>query len=98
MTLHFDVDALPRRTAHATHALMAAGSIAYGNGSGPFTAAEVCIYDGEALTVRSTAAALREAAKWGLVIGLAGLWTPGWLALEHRREFEERYLRDTEQL
>lgn len=90
-------DSLPRRTAHAVHALMAAGSIAYGNGPGPFTAAEVCVYDSwEALSPRHTAAALREAQKLGLAMFVPpSYWTPTNAALALRGAFEERFLRDT---
>src|SRR5438045_2742998 len=95
----FDVEKLPRRAAHATHALSAASAIGDGGGYGPFTAAEVCVHDSfEALSPRHTAAALRQAQKLGLAMyvpGGAGYWTATNFALEHRRAFEERFLRDT---
>lgn len=98
--MSLDVDALPARAAHAIHALMAASDIAYGNGIGPFTAAEVCVYDAgyEAITSSHTGAALREAAKLGLCAYIPpGYWTPTNLARDHKRAFEERFLRDEEE-
>lgn len=95
----FDVNDLPRRLAHATHALMAAANVMEGNGPGPLTSAEVCVYDAEALSPRHTGAALREARKKGLVMyvpGGEGYWTPTNFALGYKREFEDRYLRETE--
>lgn len=68
----FDVDALPRRQAHALGALFAATESVAG-GHVP-TAAEVCLYDEEAVSVKATAAALREAAKRGLCYCMSGYW------------------------
>ncbi len=61
----------------------------------PVTAAEVCIYDEEALSVHSTGCALREAAHRGLAVFTGRYWVPTFLALNLRHEFEERYLCDT---
>lgn len=93
----FDVDRLPPRVAHAVYALMAAANVSYGNGQGPFTAAEVCVYDAhwEALTPRHTGAALREAQEMGFAVYVAGgYWTPTNFSLEHRSEFTDRFLSD----
>lgn len=92
-----DVDKLPPRVAHAVHALMYASLPGGGGGFGPFTAAEVCVYDAnwEAFSPSHTGAALREAQKRGLVIFVpGGYWTPTNLALDHRRAFERRFLAD----
>jgi hypothetical protein len=88
---------LPRRTAHAAYALLAA----WADISMPLTAAEVCVYDSEAPSVLSTACALREAQRAGLAT-----YTPRWrsdgrlwiatnLAHEYRAALEDRYLADT---
>lgn len=87
-----DVDALPRRTAHATHALLVAST----EHKSPVTAAEVCIYDSEALSARSTGAALREARRLDLAAFTGQYWIPWGAALDQRRDFESRFLRDTE--
>lgn len=93
-----NVDELPPRVAHAVHGLLAASSIGMGGGSGPFTAAEVCVYDFDALSPRGTGAALREAAKRGLVVFVPPrYWTPTNATLDHRRAFEDRALRDEDQ-
>jgi hypothetical protein len=83
---------IPRRTAHATHALLTASK----EHNMPVTAAEVCIYDEEALSVRSTGSALREARVRGLAVFTGLYWIPTNFALDLRREFEERFLADTE--
>lgn len=91
-----DVEALPRRVAHAVHAFLACADIAYGNGAGPFTAAEICVYDSyEALTPRHTGAALREASKLGLAQRWDRYWTSTFLAAEFKTAFEDRFLRET---
>jgi hypothetical protein len=65
---------------------------------GPYKAAEIMLYDVEAMSPAGTGAALREARKRGLAACWGrGLWSSSLLALEHRSAFEERYLRDTEQ-
>lgn len=90
------IDQLPARVAHATHALMESSG-AYAYGTGPRTAREACEYDApwEALTPRHTAAALREAARRGLVAYVPrGLWMPTNVAYAHRNALEARYLRD----
>lgn len=92
------VAALPRRVAHAMHALLAASS-AYGAGQGPHTAAEVCVYDShEAYSPRHTGQALRQAQARGLCVNAGGYWFPTNLAYEHRRAFEERYIADEDLL
>ena len=92
-----NVAELPARVAHATHALMAASHPSMGGGQGPFTAAEVCIYDApwEALSARHTGAALREAQRRGLAVHIpGGYWIPTGLAYEARSALEDRYLAD----
>lgn len=96
-----EVDALPRRVAHAVHALLVceADDLPYG----PFTAAEVCIFDGpDAFSPLHTGAALREArdmdlvSLWGRQKGV-GLWSPTNKALDAKLQFETRFLRETEE-
>lgn len=90
-------DSFPRRVAHAVHALMEVTNDPSLGPYGPFKASEVVLYDSEALTARHTARALREAQRYGLAMYLGrGLWTAGNSALDHRRDFERRYMRDTE--
>lgn len=86
-----DVAELPRRVAHATHALISRGRDA----GMPVTAAEVCEYDEEAVSVRATAAALREASHKNLAMNLRGLWVPTALASSYREALERRFLDDT---
>jgi hypothetical protein len=63
----------------------------------PPKAAEVCLYDGEAVSVKATAAALRAAQREGLAIFVPpDLWTPTFRAMDQRAAFEDRYLADTE--
>lgn len=97
-----DVQSLPRRTAHAVHALLAASNTVQGGQHLP-PAHDVCLWDGEALSVRGTAAALVHAQRLGLAVYVPdmqnralGYWTPTQLALEHRRAFEDRYLAETD--
>lgn len=91
------LDALPRRVAHAVHALMEVRNDVTVGPYGPFKASEIVLYDGEALTARHTARALREAQRHGLAFYVGhGLWTATHLALDNCRAFEERYLADTE--
>lgn len=88
-----DVDALPRRTAHAMHALFEASREL----RMPPTAAETCVYDEEAVSVKATAAALREAQRRGLAANARGFWfVAGDALLLGRRPFERRWLVDTE--
>lgn len=88
-----DVDKLPRRTAHAVHALLYAS---YEAGM-PVSAAEICVYDSEAISVRATGAALREARRLGLAEYYPPYWVASYIAGNHRKDFEERYLNDTEE-
>lgn len=82
-----------RRAAHATHALLVAGD----EQGAPAAAAEVAVYDSEALNTRSAAAALREASRVGLCMRVPPrYWTPTQRARGLRRELEDRYLADTE--
>lgn len=91
---------LPRRVAHVTYALMESSS-PYAYGVGPRTTREVMEYDSEALTLSSTFDALSRAMGIGLVartFGRPTLWFPTNLAYDHRSAFEDRFLRDTEDL
>ena len=88
------VAALPRRTAHALHALLEVEHDPSLEG-GPFLASEVVVYDEEALTARSTAAALRAAQRLGLAVCAGGYWTPTFRAYDLRGALEERYLEET---
>lgn len=97
MSGRLDVEALPRRVAHAVHALMEIRNDVTVGPYGPYRASEIVLYDGEAMSVRATAAALREAQKRGLAVYVGrGLWTAAGIALDHRRAFEDRYIRETE--
>jgi hypothetical protein len=82
--------------AHATHALLAA----WHDLNMPLHASEVCIYDSEALSVKSTAAALREAQNYGLVFytgqNNGRCWIATNLAHELRRQLEDRFLAETD--
>jgi hypothetical protein len=92
------IEALPRRVAHAAYAVIAAAKV--GGEYGPFTAAEVCIYDEEAMSVKGTAAALREAQKRQLAMyvpGGEGYWTATNYALDNWTALQDRFLRDTGQ-
>lgn len=95
-----DVEALPRRVAHATYALLHLPEIEREYPYGPYKASEVLLCDGESYSAQMTGAALREAQKKGLcmyVPGGEGYWTPTNLAREHKRAFEDRYLRETDE-
>jgi hypothetical protein len=87
---------LPRRTAHAVHALLVA-SQEHGM---PVTAGEVQVFDEEAIRVQATAKGLADARRLDLTTytGRSGgvrYWIPTVLALNLRRHFEDRYLDDT---
>lgn len=91
---------LPRRVAHAAHALMESSS-PYAYGVGPRTTREVMEYDSEALTLSSTFEALSRAMRRGLVARTFGrpvLWFPTNLAYDLRGPLEDRFLLDTEGL
>ncbi len=96
MTLALDpskverVAALPRRTAHALHALIESSR----DLKMPALAREVILYDGEAMTVRSTSAGLRHAQFLGLAVFTGRYWTPTNAALDLRYALEDRYLRE----
>ncbi len=87
------VAALPRRTAHAAHALLACCA----DMRGPAKVNEVIMYDAEALSTRATAAALSGARRarladyWG-----RGVWVPTIHAHDLRAALEDRFLADTE--
>lgn len=86
------VEELPRRTAHAAHALL----VASGEHGGPPTAAEVCIYDEESLSPLATGQALHGAYMRGLCVRTAGgYWCPSNRCYELRPWLEDRFLRET---
>jgi hypothetical protein len=87
-----DVDALPRRQAHALHAVFA---WCHENPNSFPTAAEACVFDEESDGPLSTGCALREARKRGLCALVDGGWLPIGDALTvGRQPFEDRVARD----
>lgn len=82
---------LPRRVAHAVHALLFATK----DLNMPPTSAEIVIYDEESSSAQETAAALRQAQKLGLAAFTGRYWVAAEAARSRVREFEERYLADT---
>jgi hypothetical protein len=88
------VASLPQRTAHVVHALMASSR----DHNMPVTAAEICLYDSEALSVRATGMALAHARKLRLAVYTGKYWIPSFVALDMRHAFEERFLDETEEL
>jgi hypothetical protein len=86
------VDELPRRTAHALHALLACAK----DIGGPVIASEVVLYDSEAPNARGTAQALRAGARRGYCFCIKGTWWTTNALYEMQRALEDRYLRDTE--
>lgn len=87
------VVALPRRTAHAAHALLTT----IREDGGPVKASEVVVYDSEALGVNSTASALQSARRHGLAEYWGqGVWAASLRASDLRRALEDRFLADTE--
>lgn len=92
-----EVESLPRRTAHAAHALLECASDLSGEKARSVpTAAEVMLYDVEALSVRATGRALAAAASLGLAVRVPPRY---WVATNRahglRRELEDRFLRET---
>lgn len=83
---------LPRRVAHATHALV---EMSRERGM-PVTAGEAVLYDEEALDARATGRALQRARDRGLAVNAGRYWVPTNLALELRTDLEDRYLTDTQ--
>lgn len=80
--------ALPSRVAHVLHALMARWSDA----GEAVTAAQVCEYDSEAVTVQHTAAALSYARRYGLASTAApGRWYATRKAERMRVALEARF-------
>lgn len=61
----------------------------------PPTAAEVCIYDSEALSPRATAAALTHGQRLGYCATISGIWTAGTRLHDIHGDLEDRYLRET---
>lgn len=86
------VNKLPRRTAHAVHALLVASA----EHAMPVTAAEVQVYDEEAIRFQATAKGLAHARRLDLAIYTGRFWIPSVLASSLRRRFEDRYLSDTQ--
>jgi hypothetical protein len=91
-----DVEALPRRVAHVVHALIESSS-PYAYGEGFRSVGEVMVYDAEAITPNATnSALLRAMRQYGLVDRAGqGLYFPTNLALDHRRQLEDRFLCET---
>lgn len=91
-----DVEALPRRVAHAVHALMEASG-PYAFGMGALRPSEVMLYDAEAISPSATNHALLRAMRDYDLVDRArtGLYFPTTLAYENRLAFEDRYLRET---
>jgi acetylornithine deacetylase/succinyl-diaminopimelate desuccinylase-like protein len=85
---------MPRRMAHALHALLEAER----EHKMPVTAREVCVYDEEASGPLGTGAALREARKRGHATFTGRYWVASFPTYELRYDLERRYLRETEQL
>ena len=85
--------ALPRRVAHALHALLEAGAAA---GVALVASSAVCAYDAEAKNVRATAAALTQAKRLGLASFSGRYWFARPPARELRTALEERYLAEVE--
>ena len=87
------VAALPRRTAHALHALLESSR----EMNMPVTAAEAMLYDEEAMGPRGTAMALKHAQRLGYCfVTPGGYWVPGNATYDLRYALEDRYLRETE--
>lgn len=84
------VDAMPARMAHALHGLLVASA----EEKAPATAAEICVYDFDALSPRATGQALRRAAERGYCFLTQDLWWPTNAAHELRYALEDRALRD----
>ena len=91
---------IPRRAAHATHALMESSG-PYAFGQGPRTTGKVMQYDIESLSTGSTFSALTTAMRHGLVMRTVSrpvLWYPLNKALDMKTDLEDRFLSDTENL
>lgn len=75
--------------------MAAGGQMAFG--TGPLKVSEIILYDGEALSMAATNAALLRAMRKHRLVDRAGygLYIPSLLALDNRAAFEARYLRDT---
>jgi hypothetical protein len=86
------VAALPRRTAHALHALVEAERTL----NMPVSAQEVVVFDSEALNATSTALALAHARSLGYCFLAKGLWMAANRAHELRPQLEARYLKETD--
>lgn len=87
------VEALPRRVAHATYALLALSR----DGATPATTAEVCERDSEALSVSSTGSALHRALRHDLVDRWApGLWSTRPHGVDLYAALEARFLHETD--
>lgn len=88
------VAALPRRTAHAAHALLATTREL---GYGPLLASEIIVHDSEATSSHATGSALASACRYGLADRWGmGLWSPSTHARDLEAALEDRYLSDTE--
>jgi hypothetical protein len=85
------VTKLPRRVAHAVCALVESQNAL----NMPVSAAEVCVYDSEALSVRSTAAALTAAQRLGLCVHTGRYWIATGAAMSLRYALEDRFLAES---
>jgi hypothetical protein len=88
------VAALPRRVAHAVHALQALHEDGV---MGPWRPCEIIVRDVESLSIASTCGALKRA----MALGLVGKWGRGLystspLAGDLKEAIEDRFLADTE--
>lgn len=90
MTSAAYVASLSTRVAHVTHALLTTVTEL----GGPAKAKEIVIYDREAMSTRSTGAALVAAQREGLAAGTRGIWIPTPKAHCHRQALEDRFLED----
>lgn len=83
------VAALPRRTAHAAHALIACSEFM----NGAVTAAEVVVFDSESLSSSATRSALLTAQRYGLAEQHArAIWIPSLEAKDLRTALKDRFL------
>ncbi len=98
MTPEEFVSTLPRRTAHAAHALVACSTELGAHERSVPSAAEVILYDAEALSVQATGSALAHAARKGLAFRVPPRYwcVTGW-GHKCRAALEDRYLRETEE-
>lgn len=88
------VAGLPRRTAHALHALI----VAEKELQMPVTAAEVAVYDLESFSAKGTGQALSSCCKRKLAVKAGKLWICTPAGRDLTAQLEERFLRETDAL